>query len=105
MIGRKKDVDEELATHTWPGKKVVVEGDLEWGKIRDEIKDGSLMEVDQTQTDPPWGLDRIDDVSGLDKDYSPGRTGEGTHVYVLDTGVHTTHTDFGGRAIPTLEAL
>jgi len=44
-----------------------------------------------------WGLDRI----GVPH---PTRTGSGVHVYVLDTGVHTTHEDFEGRAIPTFEA-
>jgi len=43
-----------------------------------------------------WGLNRIG------KDSASG-TGKGVHVYVLDTGVRTTHSDFGGRAIPTLE--
>jgi len=32
-------------------------------------------------------------------------TGKGTHIYVMDTGVRTSHSDFGGRAIPTLDTL
>jgi len=43
-----------------------------------------------------WGLERI----GVPH---PTRTGKGVHVYVLDTGVRTTHDDFEGRAIPTLD--
>jgi len=43
-----------------------------------------------------WGLERI----GVPH---PTRTGKGVHVYVLDTGVRTTHRDFEGRAIPTLD--
>merc|ERR1712178_51952 len=43
-----------------------------------------------------WGLERI----GVPH---PTRSGSGVHVYVLDTGVRTTHEDFEGRAIPTLE--
>jgi len=32
-------------------------------------------------------------------------TGRGTHIYVMDTGVRSTHQDFGGRAIPTLDTI
>jgi len=54
-----------------------------------------------------WGLDRIDDRSGLDGSYlgSGESGGAGVHVYVVDTGIRTTHEDFEGRAIPTLESL
>jgi len=61
-------------------------------------------------SDLPWGLDRIDARTGLDATYTvPGDGGLGVHVYVLDTGIRTTHTDFLGsdgsrRAFPTLEA-
>jgi subtilisin family serine protease len=32
-------------------------------------------------------------------------TGKGVHIYVMDTGVRTTHTDFEGRAIPTIDTV
>lgn len=51
-----------------------------------------------------WGLDRIDASRGRDGSYdSRGMAGRGVHVYVTDTGIRTTHAEFGGRAIPTLE--
>jgi len=50
-----------------------------------------------------WGLDRIDDADGLDNSYDNGAGGAGVHVYVLDTGIFVGHSDFGGRAIPTLD--
>lgn len=70
-----------------------------------ENESAGLAEIDASSRGIPWGLDRIDDASGRDGSYSPPSTGAGVHVYVLDTGVRTTHTDFGGRAIPTLESV
>jgi len=53
----------------------------------------------------PWNLDRMDSKEGLDGKFEPmiPTGGEGIHVYVIDTGIRTTHTEFGGRAIPTFE--
>jgi len=65
--------------------------------------DPSLLQAGNVNS---WGLDRIDARSGLDNSYTPpAGAGQGVHVYVLDTGIRTTHNDFGGRAIPTLEIL
>jgi subtilisin family serine protease len=54
-------------------------------------------------TGQPWGLDRIDQRSGLSRTYSwwaSGSYGAGTAVraYVIDSGIATAHADFGGRA-------
>ncbi|MEU5955373.1 S8 family peptidase [Streptomyces sp. NPDC047525] len=61
----------------------------------------SIVSLDHTQKNPPsWGLDRIDQKGlPLDKSYtSPESAGQGVTAYVIDTGVRTTHKDFGGRA-------
>jgi subtilisin family serine protease len=45
-----------------------------------------------------WGLDRIDQRSlPLSATYAP-TSAAGVTVYVLDTGIRTTHSEFGGRA-------
>lgn len=48
---------------------------------------------------PNWGLDRVDErFTPLDNKYDYGHDGSGVTVYVLDTGIRTTHNEFGGRA-------
>ena len=50
-------------------------------------------------TPPSLGLDRIDQRTlPLDSDYEYDTTGTGVTVFVADSGIRATHTDFGGRA-------
>lgn len=48
-------------------------------------------------TGTPWGLDRIDQRTGLDGTYTPAGTGLGVTAYVVDTGINAGHTDLSGR--------
>jgi subtilisin family serine protease len=55
--------------------------------------------IDATQTNPGWGLDRIDQRSGsLSHTFTPTDDGSSVHAYVIDTGIRITHKQFGGRA-------
>ncbi len=57
--------------------------------------------ISDTETPATWGLDRIDQrdrpLSG-GYDYDPS-DGAGVKAYVLDTGVRSTHQEFGSRVI------
>jgi subtilisin family serine protease len=56
---------------------------------------GGLKTVQNT---PPAGLDRTSErFLPLDNRYTYSETGLGVHVYILDTGIRATHTEFGGR--------
>lgn len=57
------------------------------------------------QVNPPsWGLDRIDQrYLPLDQRYVYPNTAPKVHAYVIDTGIRSTHVDFGGRVLPGVD--
>lgn len=70
------------------------------------IEEDTVVSLDATQTNPPWGLDRIDQRNlPLNATYNFNWTGAGVRVYVIDTGIRTTHTQFGGRASNVFDAF
>jgi len=93
MHGTEDDLKQMLEAHS--DVVTFVEPEFEMQIIPEmPEEDASLLETSVSATS--WGLDKI----GVSKSTNKG---QGVHVYVLDTGVRTSHNDFGGRAIPTLE--
>ncbi|MFI5916317.1 S8 family serine peptidase [Dactylosporangium sp. NPDC051541] len=64
------------------------------------VEPNRTLKASDTQVNPPsWGLDRIDAIfAPLNKRYNYPNTAGNVHAYVIDSGIRTTHTEFGGRA-------
>ena len=70
------------------------------------VEEDGVVTADATQTNPPWGLDRIDQRNRpLNGTYVYNWTGSGVRVYIIDTGIRTSHTQFGGRASNVFDAF
>lgn len=66
----------------------------------DYVQQNARVRITDTQPNPPsWGLDRIDQRDlPVDNAYTYPNTAANVTVYVIDTGIRTTHQTFGGRA-------
>lgn len=64
------------------------------------VAQNHVVGIAADQTNPPsWGLDRVDQRNlPLDQRYSYSTTAANVTAYIVDTGIRTSHTDFGGRA-------
>ena len=70
------------------------------------VEEDGVVTADATQTSPPWGLDRIDQRNRpLSGTYTYNWTGSGVRAYIIDTGIRTAHTQFGGRASNVFDAF
>ena len=70
------------------------------------VEEDGVVTADATQSNPPWGLDRIDQRNRpLNAIYTFNFTGAGVRAYVIDTGIRTSHTQFGGRASNVFDAF
>ena len=70
------------------------------------VEEDGIVTADATQSNPPWGLDRIDQRSRpLNAIYTFNWTGSGVRAYIIDTGIRTAHNQFGGRASNVFDAF
>jgi subtilisin family serine protease len=70
------------------------------------IQQNQQVQATTTQTGATWGLDRIDQRDlPLNSTYNYTPTGSGVRAYIIDTGILTTHSQFGGRASAGYSAI
>jgi len=73
------------------------------------IEEDGIFTIQATQTNAPWGISRVSSsgrlpsgssVSALNYTYvyPDAYQGQGVDIYVVDTGINLSHTEFGGRA-------
>jgi serine protease len=64
----------------------------------DYVEEDGLVHANATQTGATWGIDRIDQRDlPLNSTYNYDTTASNVHAYIVDTGIRSTHSNFGGR--------
>lgn len=70
------------------------------------VEQDQVMTIETVQSGATWGLDRIDQRAlPLNGTYSYTGTGAGVKAYIIDTGIRTSHNEFGGRASAGFDAV
>ncbi|MDN3296920.1 S8 family serine peptidase [Streptomyces ficellus] len=64
------------------------------------VEQNATVRLNATQTDATWGLDRVDQRNlPLSTTYTYTTSAANVHAYIIDTGIRTSHGEFGGRAV------
>ena len=70
------------------------------------VEQDQEVSINGSQYQAPWGIDRIDQGPlPLNWYYNYSQTGSGVNAYIIDTGIRTTHTQFGGRAYASFSSI
>jgi subtilisin family serine protease len=70
------------------------------------IEQDQVADIVATQSNATWGIDRIDQRSlPRSGTYNYTSTASTVNAYIIDTGISTSHGDFGGRAVNVYDAL
>jgi subtilisin family serine protease len=63
------------------------------------VEQNSTVRLNDTQSNATWGIDRIDQRNlPLSKTYTYNTSASNVNAYIIDTGIRTSHSEFGGRA-------
>ncbi|MBC7978143.1 MAG: S8 family serine peptidase [Myxococcales bacterium] len=62
------------------------------------VEPNQVVTASAIQNNAEFGIDRVDSRTDTDTRYNDfGFDGSGVHIFVLDTGIRTTHSEFTGR--------
>ncbi|MFE6039447.1 S8 family peptidase [Streptomyces sp. NPDC056452] len=63
------------------------------------VEQNSIVRLNETQANATWGLDRVDQRNlPLSTTYAHVTSASNVNAYIVDTGIRTSHNEFGGRA-------
>ena len=70
------------------------------------VEQDQTMSISTTQSGATWGIDRIDQRTlPLSGTYTYNADGTGVTVYIIDTGINFTHTEYNGRAFTGIDEV
>ena len=70
------------------------------------VEQDQVARASLTQSPVTWGLDRIDQrFLPLSGSYTYTSLGTGVRAYIIDTGIQSSHPQFGGRALAMYDAI
>jgi subtilisin family serine protease len=70
------------------------------------VEQDSEVWASVTQSPATWGIDRIDQRNlPRSNSYTYNTTASNVHAYIIDTGIRSTHTQFGGRSTGGFTAI
>ncbi len=72
----------------------------------DYVEQDAMSYLSATQSNAPWALDRIDQRGRtLNGSYVYNVTASNVRVYVIDSGIRASHSQFGGRVLAGVTAI
>jgi subtilisin family serine protease len=70
------------------------------------VEQDAAVSLETTQSGATWGIDRIDQRNRpLSGTYTYTATASNVYAYIIDTGIQTSHPQFGGRAAVAYDAV
>ena len=70
------------------------------------VEQDQVMSINTVQSGATWGIDRIDQRTiPLSGSYVYNADGTGVTVYIIDTGINLTHSEWSGRAFTGIDQV